>query len=337
MLETIKELCALPGVSGCENTVRDYIERRVRPYADEMMTDAMGNLIVFKRGARTPKNKLMLAAHMDEVGVIITGITDDGYLKFDLIGGIDRRVIIGRRVLFPNGVPGVIGLKAYHLVKKGEEKTVPKVTEMYIDIGEDSKEAAKNRVNLGDAGVFVSDAVEFGDGYLKAKAIDDRAGCAVLIKLIESELPADCWFAFTVQEEIGTRGALTAAYRLRPDIALVVEGTTAADLPTVGEEKRICAPKKGVVIPFMDKGAVYDRGLFTKLCSIADEKGIKWQTKEYIAGGTDAAAIQRTGEGVRTAGIAVAVRYIHSPSSAAAIEDFDSLYNLAAAFLETLE
>jgi len=335
MRELLKKLCALPGVSGDEGAVRDFILEQVRPYADEVRVDPMGSVIVEKKGRERGTKRVLLAAHMDEVGVIVTRIRDDGYLKFSFVGGIDRRVVIGKTVyLGKDRVPGVIGLKAFHLVHGDEGEKVPKVSDLYIDIGADSREEAEKLVRLGDTGAFDGESVDFGDGMRKAKALDDRVGCAVLLKLIQSDLAYDTTFAFTVQEEVGTRGAFGAAFSVQPDIALVVEGTTAADLPGVPEEKQICGPGRGVVIPFMDNGTLYDRELFGVLTGLADERGIPWQTKEYIAGGTDASAIQRSRAGVRAAGIAVAVRYIHSPSSVICLKDAENMLALAGAFLE---
>lgn len=337
MLDTVKTLCYLSGVSGFEDEVREYILERVMPYADEIMTDAMGNLIVVKKGAVTPAKKVMLCAHMDEVGLIVTGIDEDGYLKFGFVGGIDRRVVIGKRVFIgEDRIPGVIGIKAYHLVSRDEEKNVPKTDEMYIDIGAHSRQEAEKLVKLGDFGVFDDTVVEFGVGYLKAKAIDDRLGCAVMLKLIESDLPCDCTFAFTVQEEVGIRGAKTAAWQVSPQVCLVLEGTTAADLPGSTEANEVCRLDGGVVIPFMDRGTIYDPGLYKVLTAAADELGIKWQTKRMIAGGTDAAAIQRSMGGVRTAGLACGIRNLHSPACVANTADFEPMLRLAERFLEKI-
>jgi len=331
MLETLKTICALDGVTGNESPVREYIRERVAPFADELETDAMGNLIVFKKGAKAPKKRIMLAAHMDEVGVIITDITDDGYLRFACAGGIDRRVLPGKEIYVgAQRVYGVIGGKPIHLLKGDEKKRVPKVDEMYIDIGAKDREAAEKLVSPGDTGAFEPEVVEFGDGFLKAKAIDDRVGCAAMIKLIESDLPFDCWFVFTVQEEVGTRGIFGAAFRIEPELALVLEGTTAADLPSVSGPKKICSPGKGVVIPFMDRGTIYDKGLYALATKTAEKNGIKWQTKTYIAGGTDASAIQRSRAGVRAIGLAAAIRNIHTPASVASVSDIEDLLRLAA-------
>ena len=325
MLTDLKQLCQLPGVSSFEDPVRNYITEQARPYADTIDVDVMGNLIVTKKGAMSTGNKLMLCAHMDEVGLIVRSITEDGYLKFDFVGGVDRRVAIGKRVLVgEKAVPGVIGIKAYHLVSREEEKNVPKTDSLYIDIGAKDKECAEKLVNLGDCAVFDSDWVEFGDGLVKAKALDDRVGCAVMLALLKEELPMDVTFAFTVQEEVGTRGAFGAAFRVTPEIALVLETTTAADIPSSEEHQKVCAPGHGPVIPFMDGGTIYDRGLFEQLRALAETNGIEWQTKHYVAGGTDARAVQRTKSGVRVAGMAAAVRYLHAPSSVGCIKDFES-------------
>ena len=177
MINTLKTLCALSGVSSFEDEVRDYIRQRVTPYATDLRVDAMGNLIVLKKGARATGNKLMLCAHMDEVGLIIKSITEDGYLKFGCVGGIDRRVLLGKQVaLGEQKVTGVIGLKAIHMTTAEERKKVPKLEEYYIDIGVKSREEAEKLVGIGDCGVFVSDVVEFGDGMLKAKAICAASG-----------------------------------------------------------------------------------------------------------------------------------------------------------------
>ncbi len=334
LLDTLKKLCTLNGVSGTEDDVRDFIESEAAPFAEEIIIDNIGNLLILKKGAKKPRKRLMLSAHMDEVGIIVTSVFEDGSLGFDFVGGVDRRVAIGRRVNI-NGVAGIIACKALHHSKQNGEENVPKVNELYIDIGASGRSEALERVAPGDVGAFDSEVLEFGEGYFKAKAVDDRIGCAVLLELIKEELPVDTWFAFTAQEEVGTRGAAVAAYRLEPDIALIVEGTTAADLPGVSGAERICSPGKGVVIPFMDKGTIYDRGLYALMTQLADNNGIMRQTKQMVAGGTDASAIQRSRTGTKVVGIAAAIRNIHSPSCVAKIEDFDALLSLARLFIKS--
>ena len=339
MKETLLSLCLLPGVSGHEDAVRDYIREQVQPYAEEIQEDAMGNLLVHVRGERPeePGKKLLLAAHMDEVGVIITDITEDGYLKFDFVGGVDRRVVLGKKVILGDqAVHGIIGLKAIHLTEGEERSKVPPLKSLYIDIGVSSREEAEKLVSPGDVGTFPTWSLEFGAGCLMAKAIDDRVGCAVMLELIRRGLPRDAWFAFTVQEEVGCRGSQTAAWRVQPDYALILEGTTAADLPSQSGGEKVCCPGKGPVVPFMDGGSVYDHGLFRKLTALAEARGIPWQTKTKISGGTDASSIQRSGAGARVAAISAAVRNIHSPSCVCCLEDMQRIYDLAYAFLEEL-
>ena len=279
----------------------------------------------------------MLCAHMDEVGLIIRRITDDGYLKFACLGGIDRRVLIGKPVFLGNArVPGVIGLKAIHLTTAEERKKVPKLEELFIDIGARSREEAEKLTHLGDYAVFSDSITEYGDGFIKAKAIDDRIGCAVMAELMERELPMDVTFAFTVQEEVGTRGAFGAAFSVTPELALVLETTTAADSPTTDAHRRVCCPGKGPVVSYMDGGTVFDRKLYALLWALAEENGIPCQTKEYVSGGNDGRAIQRTKDGIRTAIISAAVRYLHSPSSVAAIRDLEHIETLALRFVEAV-
>ena len=334
MMELIKELCALNGVSGDEDRVREFIRGQAEPYADSIRTDALGNLIVFKKGTKTTGHKLLMAAHMDEVGLIVTHVTDEGYLKFDFVGGVDRRVAIGKSVVLGDrAIQGIIGLKAIHLVSREERKKTPKTDSMYIDIGAKNKEEALKLVQPGTYGSFIGEPEAFGNGLLKAKAIDDRVGCAVMLALMKEELPMDVTFAFTAQEEVGTRGAFGAAFSVSPEIALVLETTTAADLPNVEEHRKVCAPGKGPVISYMDGGTIYDRGLFEDLRRLAEENQIPWQTKEYIAGGNDARSIQRSKAGVRVAAVSAAVRYLHAPASVGSVADFENMLKLARLFV----
>ena len=335
LLENLKALCALDGVSGDEDRVRDFIRRQAEPWAETVRTDALGNLIVHKRGRKPAGNKLLLCAHMDEVGLIVTRATEDGFLRFDFVGGVDRRVALGKPVVLgPNKIPGVIGMKAIHMLSAEERKKVPKTEALYLDIGAADKEEALSKVPLGTYGAFVGEPEELGDGLLKAKAIDDRVGCAILLELLKEELPLDVTFAFTAQEEVGTRGAFGAAFSVTPEVALVLETTTAADLPGVEGARRVCAPGRGPVISYMDGGTIYDRSLFETLRRLAEERQIPWQVKEYIAGGNDARTIQRSKAGVRVAALSAAVRYLHAPASVGSLSDFEDMLKLTRAFLE---
>jgi len=274
---------------------------------------------------------------MDEVGIIVTGFTDDGYLKLAKVGGFDNRVIAGKALLIgKNKVRGIIGCKAIHITKEKEREKPMEPDDMYIDIGVGTRCDAEKLVSPGDTGAFDEDVRLFGDGYIKAKAIDDRFGCAVLLNLIESELPVDCTFAFTVQEEVGLRGAYTAAYKTEPDITLIVEGTTAADLPSVTGVKKVCKVGGGAVIPFMDGGAIYNKELHGILTELANKNDIPWQTKTYIAGATDGSIFHRSRKGSKTAGIAAPIRNLHSPSCVGKISDMEAVQKLVWLFLENM-
>lgn len=332
--ETLETLCALDGVSSAEEAVRDYLRTRAERAGAETRTDALGNLICRKRGTVSAPDRLMLCAHMDEVGLMVKRCTEEGYLKFDTVGGIDRRVLIGKPVwVGPDRVPGVIGLQAIHLTTPAERKKVAKLEDFYIDIGATSQEEAEERVSVGDICAFQTETLEFGNRLFKAKAIDDRLGCAVMIELLEENLPMDVTFAFTVQEEVGTRGAFGAAFSVKPELCMVLEGTTAADLPSVDRHKRVCAVGRGPVISQIDNGAIYDRALFEELRELAEEEGIPWQTKELIAGGNDSKAIQRSREGVRVCALSAPVRYLHAPTSVVSLDDCEHLLALARRFI----
>ena len=322
MLETIKKLSLLDGVSGRENAVRDYIINEVSAYADSIETDPLGNLIVFKKGKNTPQNKVMLDAHMDEVGLMITYINSDGTLEFDRVGGIDKRVMLGKPVTVgENKIQGVIGVKATHMVPAAEKLTMPST--MYIDIGADSKEEAEKVVSLGDYVCFNSEFVEFGDGLIKGKALDDRAGCAILIDMIKSELPYDMYFNFAAGEEVGFGIAQTAFYKVQPDYAIVVETTTAADLADVPENKKVCSLGNGGVISFMDRRTIYPKELFDRVFELAETHNIKAQVKSLVAGGNNAGVIHKTAGGIRTITVSLPCRYLHSPSCVLKKEDIE--------------
>ena len=250
------------------------------------------------------------------------------------MGGVDRRVALGKPVVLgPQKIPGVIGMKAIHMLSREDMKKVPKTEALYIDIGASSREEAESMAEPGTYGAFVCEGEPLGSDFFKTKAIDDRVGCAVMLKLLQEELPLDVTFAFTAQEEVGTRGAFAAAFSVTPEVALVLETTTAADSPAVEEHRKVCAPGKGPVISYMDGSTIYDRGLFEDLRRLAEDNGIPWQTKEYLAGGNDARTIQRTKAGVRVAAVSAAVRYLHAPASVGSFADFENMLKLTRLFL----
>ena len=324
MLEMIKELSVIGGPSGREENVRDYIISKL-PETAEYSVDAMGNLIVFVRGAKPAANKVMLAAHMDEVGMIVTYITDDGLIKFSNVGGIEVSALLGKRVkVGENEITGVIGVVPIHLRRGDDELKMPEKSSLYIDVGADKKEQLDGLVGLGDKIVFESECVEFGS-CLKAKAIDDRAGCAIMLDMIIKGVEYDTWFAFTVQEEVGCRGAAAAAFTVAPDYAVVIETTTAADISGVSGEKEVCKLGEGAVIPFMDGASVYNTQLYKNACALSAAKGFKMQTKTVIAGGNDARVISNSRGGVKILTVSFATRYLHSASCVINKDDIEQM------------
>ena len=330
----LKELCLLNGTSGDETNVRDYIIDKIKDYC-EYDVDALGSIIAFKKGRKTPDKKVCFNAHMDEVGFIITHITDEGYLRFSTVGGIDQRVCLDRVVRI-NDINGVIGDKAFHLLDDDERKQSPNFDKLLIDIGAQSKEEAEKFVSIGDFAYFESDFCEFGDGFIKAKALDDRIGCMLLIKMIQSDLEYDTCFCFNTQEEVGLRGAQCTAFQVQSDISVIIESTTAADFDGVSGADKVCCAGGGPVVSYMDRRTVYDREIYKLIFSIAKENNIPCQTKTAVAGGNDAGAIQRSGKGCKVAAISLPCRYIHTAASVVKKEDIENTEKLLMKLLEVI-
>lgn len=322
----LKQLCLINGTSGDEGRVRDYIIDKIKDYCTYEV-DALGSIIAFKKGKKTPNKKVCFNAHMDEVGFIITDITDEGYLRFATVGGIDQRVCLDKVVRI-NDIKGVIGDKAFHLLSDEESKSAPSFDKMLIDIGASSKEEAEKYVSLGDFAYFESEYYEFGNGFIKSKALDDRIGCMLMIKLIQSELEYDTYFCFNVQEEVGLRGAKCTAFQVQSDISIILESTTASDLDGVTGADKVCCAGGGPVISFMDRRTIYDRVLYSLAMNTAKENGIPVQTKTKIAGGNDAGSIQISGKGCKVCAISLPCRYIHSASSVVKKEDIENTEKL---------
>lgn len=323
MFELLKKLCTVDATAGDETAVRDIIIKEIDGFCDWKI-DAAGNILVEKKGKNRSVKRLMLDAHTDEVGMIISGVTSDGCLKFQNVGGIDTSVMLGRRVRINGALNGVIGMKPIHLSKGDDAKKMPKADTLYIDIGAKDKEEALKYVNLGDRAVMISEWAQ-ADSKILSKALDDRVGCAVLIKLLKEESEYDFCASFSTGEEVGLRGARVAAYSLNPDSAIVLEGTTAADIAGVEGQDRVCVLSNGVAVSFMDRSTVYDRGYYNAALS----SGILCQVKTAVSGGNDSGAIHLSREGVRTIALSVPCRYIHSASSVADKADITAMYNLA--------
>ncbi len=330
--ELLKTLCELNGTSGDEKVVRDFIISQL-PDDCEYTVDPIGNLIVNKKGENTPKNKVVLFAHIDEVAFIVTYIHENGFVNVANVGGIDNSALFGKKITV-NGNIGVIGGKAIHQCSTDEMKKIPEISDVYVDFGFENKEIAENYLILGDYGYFKSDFVEFGNEMIKSKALDDRLGCAIMIEFLQEKSKNDYTCVFTVQEEVGTRGATASAYTVKPDYAIVIETTTASDIPDTPENKKVCKVGNGAVVSFMDRGTVYNKDLYKRARAIADKKGITNQTKTVVAGGNDAGAIHKAAGGIKTVAISLPCRYIHSASSVGCKKDMESVKSLCKALLE---
>lgn len=321
-------LSEINGTSGCEQDICLLIAREAKKYADKVTKDSMGNIYAFKKGTDSQKT-IMVSAHTDEVGMIISSVTDDGYLKFRVVGGINENVLLGKKVAVgKNKVKGVTGIKAIHLMPKDKRNEKPSYEDMYIDIGVSSKDEALKLVNIGDYAHFDTKASAFGNGYEKGKAFDDRCGCCILLELMKNTYKNDVYFCFVVQEEIGVRGATVASRKLSPDEAITIECTTCLDLPGVEEKDRSTKVGDGAAIAIADSGTYYD----TELNNALLDAGEKVQLKKIALGGTDGRAFQLNN--IKAAAVAVPARYIHSPVSVISREDVESVIKLLENYLE---
>lgn len=332
MLGRLEALSNLNGVSGNEGPVRRYIKEFAAPYASDMHVDTMGNLYVHKEG-KGPR--IMVCAHMDEVGMLVTGILDNGLIAYEA-GGIDSRVVVSKRVVIgKDAVPGVIGAKAIHLQSRDDFARALPHEELFVDIGAKDKTDAERSVSIGDVISFTTQFERLGTDLMKGKALDDRIGCAILLELLKNSYECDFHAVFTVQEEVGLRGAQAAVFRVQPDLALILEGTTANDMSEVDGHRSVTHVGNGPAISFMDRGTIVRAPMLDALKQAAVEAKIPWQLRQGTTGGTDAGAIHKALSGCYAGGISVGCRYIHSPISVASVSDFENAYKLADHFLKT--
>lgn len=332
MLGRLEALSNLFGAPGNEHAVRAYIKKELEPLGLPMKTDGMGNLYVHKAGKG---RKIMACAHMDEVGMIVEKIEDNGMLRYDE-AGLDARVCVSKRVVIgKDNLPGVIGAKAIHQQTREEFGRALKHDELYIDIGAKDKADAEKYVKVGDYVCFNTKFAFFGDNLVSGKALDDRIGCAILMELLKNDYDCDFTAAFTVQEENGLRGAHAAVYNVQPELAIVLEGTTANDMPEVPGHKSVTRVGMGPAISFMDRTTMVRPFLFNAIRDVAIENNIPWQMRQGTAGGTDGGVIHKALAGCISGGISVPCRYIHSPVSVAAVSDIENALLLADTFFKT--
>lgn len=339
MITLLERLSSEIAVSGCEKSLSALIKKEIEPYCDRVYTDKIGNLIAEKKGKKESKNKVLVAAHVDEVGFIITDITESGLLRFETVGGIDARLLPAKNVTIctKNGlVNGVVGIVPMHLLKGDEKKAVKDADSFYIDIGVFSKTKAQALVCLGDVGVLDGEFKELGNGKIISRALDNRCGCSVLINLLKCDAEYDFTAVFTVQEEIGCRGAQVTAQNLKPDVSLILDTTTACDINGIPDDSTVCSLGNGGVVSFMDKGCLYDRELYSLLLDCAKESSISAQTKRAVAGANDSSSIHKAAGGVRCASLCVPCRYLHSGICMIDKKDLQSTLELASKVLPRL-
>ncbi len=334
----LQRLADTHGVSGNEDAVRELILEEVRPYVDEVHVDTIGNLLatVHARPGVERPHRVMVSAHMDEIGLMVVQIEKSGLLRFRPVGGVDPRVLPAKRVLVgKEAIPGVIGVKPIHLLSEDEEKRPLRFEEMYIEIGAKDREDAASVVQVGDYVTFATRSQVLGRTVM-GKAFDDRAGCAVLAELVKERYEVELVAAFTVQEEVGLRGAGVAAYAMEPEVAFALEGTVCDDLPRKEDVTPTTRLGKGPAITVMDRSLIADRRLRDLVVRVAEAEGIPYQFKGPGIGGTDAGAIQLSREGVPALPVAVPCRYIHTPVSLLHLDDFEHTVSLMKAVLHRL-
>ncbi len=337
MNDLLKKLTEAVGVSSNEKEVRILIRDLIVDDVDEWHVDAMGSLIALKKGTGASDLRVMVDAHMDEVGLMISDHNADGSLKFAAVGGFDDRSLLGKVVqIGKKKITGVIGARPIHLLKASQRNSITNRDAMSIDIGAKNKSAAQAKVNIGDYAAFVTEYEELGKTAV-GKAFDNRAGCAVLIELLKKEpYPFDLYASFSVQEEVGLRGAEVTAYGINPDAALVLESTPAYDMPTEKDVSPNVALGKGAAIYVMDRGTIQDPRLVKFIMETAVANNIPYQVRQPGGGGTNTASIQKSAAGVMAATIAVPGRYAHTPAMMINLDDYQNVIDLTESVLRGL-
>ena len=336
----LERLCNSPGVSGFEAPVREAIAELVEPFVDELRVDTLGNLIAVRRGRSG--FKLLLDAHMDEIGFLVQHIDEQGFISFAPIGGWDQRLLPSHLLTIVNRagrrIEGVVGTQPPHILKPADREKVIPLEELFLDVGATTRQEVREEmgISIGDPIVLHYPCRRLGRETLAAKALDDRAGCAVIVRTLEAlqgvDLDATVVAAFVVAEERGLIGARTAAYQIEPDMAIALEGTAAADMPGVPPTRRPSIQGQGPAITVADNSFIAPRTMVQALERTAEREGIPYQIKTPSYGSTDAGAIHQSRGGVLTGVVSVPCRYIHSPFSTCRLSDFDHTWRLLTAF-----
>ena len=325
MLNTLEKLFKIISVSGHEKKLTEFISSEISPYVDSLRTDALGNLIAFKKGTSEDAKKVMFAAHADEIGFLATFIDDKGFIRVAPVGGIDWIASSFTPVTFENGTTGVLAAEAN---TKSEEY---KAGKFYIDIGATSKEEAQKLVRIGDTAAVTPFIEKLSTNCICGRPMDDKIACALMIEAIKQvkDSPYDLYFVFSVQEEVGLRGSTTASFGIAPDIGFAVDVTDVGDVP--GSKPMAVSLGKGAAIKIKDSSVICDAAVVDKMRDLAENKGIKYQLEILEYGGTDTASMQLAGSGAAVGAISVPTRYVHTACETVSLDDLDNCLRLITA------
>lgn len=338
----LKQLCEINGVSGNEKAVREFILANIKEDVTAYRIDQIGNLIAEKKSDAVNPPKVVLSAHMDEVGLMITEINSEGYLRFKPVGGVDPAILMSKTVILSSGIRGVIGLKAVHLQKPEERKNIPDSDDLYIDIGAATKEEAEKVVKLGDYAAFLTEFEKIGiisdkaACLYKGKALDDRVGCAIVMALLAQNFPCDVTAAFTVQEEVGLRGSKVLSNTVKADLAINIEATGATDYSEADREDWVVALGKGPACSLMDSATIYRPDLIKKVVETANKHHIQLQFRQGSRAANDAGSIHQAGTGIPTITLSVPCRNIHTMSSVISSQDYEQCEKLVKCILNNV-
>ncbi len=342
-MNLLKKLCETPGISGYEERIQKVIKEELEKVTDEVKIDKLGNVIGIKKakklsGKPAPK-KVMIAAHMDEIGFMVSFIDKEGFIRFVPVGGFDPKTLIAQRVVVhgTKDIGGVIGYKPTHILSEEERKKLPKIKELFIDVGMKKNEVSKI-VKPGDFVTLDRNFMELNKKIITAKALDDRAGVYVMIETLKriKDCHVDIYAVATVQEEVGVRGATVSSFSVEPDVGIALDVTIASDIPGTKEEEMATTLGGGTAISLMDSHTISNKKLVDFLRKIAEENKIKYQTDILLVGGTDAGAIQRSKSGVPACTLSIPTRYIHSVVEMCHKDDIENSIKLICKFLENV-
>ena len=341
-MKLLEELSLTPAISGNEDIIREIIKRELKDNVDEIETDVMGNVVCTKKGEENAPT-VMLASHMDEIGLMVKYIDENGFIKFVKIGGINDQMLINQAVIIhsDNGkYPGVIGSKPPHVTKPEERNKVIKYNDMFIDIGANNKEEAEEMVSVGDMITFRSWFEEYPNDKVMGKALDNRIGCYVMMEIMKRvESRATIYGVGTVQEEVGLKGAKVSSYALNPDYAFALDTTLSGDHPGITIEEAPCKMGSGPAVILADRsgdGIITSKVMKDMIIKASNEKDINIQLEVSDGGTTDGTAIHLNREGIITGVVSVPTRYIHTPVSVASAEDIENTIELLVTILNNI-